>query len=75
VPEPLDPEIAANLRQSLRQYAELGADVEIIGGADPCPACGAAMGRRYQPAAAPEIPIPGCSNEICRCDYTPVLDE
>jgi hypothetical protein len=60
---------------TLLSYSEAGiSEVEMFGAADPCPACASVAGRRFVVAAAPPIPVPGCGNEICRCDYLPVLD-
>ena len=60
--------------ESLRSYRELGVPiVEMIGSDDSCLACAAVNGRRFALANAPAIPVPGCSNEICRCDYLPIV--
>jgi hypothetical protein len=61
--------------EALRSYSEAGlSSIGIIGAAGPCPACAAVAGRQFAIADAPTIPIPGCSNEICRCDYLPVIE-
>lgn len=61
-------------RVALAGYAERGVrEVELIGAEDPCPACAALMGRRIAIAAAPALPVPGCSFGICRCDWVPVF--
>ena len=48
--------------------------IEMFGADDPCSACPGVNGRRFSISHAPPIPVPGCQNEICRCDYLPVLD-
>jgi hypothetical protein len=61
--------------EALRSYTEAGArSVEIDGADDACPACAAVIGRMFTLSAAPPIPVPGCSNEICRCEYLPVVE-
>lgn len=59
--------IAANLRE----YAALGVLAELVAAGDACPACLALNGRLFDPSAAPSIPVAGCVNELCRCDYAP----
>jgi hypothetical protein len=65
-------EAARQVQRSLRQYAESGVMAELSAAPDACPACRALHGRRFRPAEAPPIPVPGCTNLICRCDYLPV---
>ncbi|MHB8399940.1 MAG: structural protein [Candidatus Limnocylindrales bacterium] len=61
--------------KSLRSYGDLGvATIEMLGSKDSCPACAALDGRRFTLADAPAVPVPGCTNEVCRCDYSPVAD-
>ena len=64
--------------ESLRSYAEAGVEeVELLGADDQeaCAACRAARRRgRYRLEHAPMIPVAGCTNEICRCSLTPVVD-
>jgi hypothetical protein len=71
-------EAARMTLESLRSYAEAGVEeVEFAGGDDEeaCPACRAARRRgRCRIEDAPTIPVVGCSNEICRCSLTPVVD-
>jgi hypothetical protein len=60
-------------REALRTYREAGMTlVEIMGADDPCRACGRAA-RVWGISVVPAIPVPGCTNEICRCDYLPVI--
>lgn len=63
------------MADALRSYAEAGiAVVEIIGAPDPCPACASAQRIQwYQIGQAPGYPVPGCTSELCRCDYVPVI--
>ena len=68
-------EAARLAAEALRSYADGGIqEVEMFGAEDACPACAAVAGRRYVISAAPRIPVPGCGNEICRCDYVAVID-
>jgi len=71
----LNRDAARMSRESLASYADLGArGVQVFGSddADACRACRAVSGRRYPLDQAPPIPIPGCTNDICRCDYLPL---
>ena len=71
----LNREAARRAREALSSYAEVGTRmVEVCGADDACPMCGAVVGRTFALSAAPPIPIPGCSSEICRCDYLPVVE-
>ena len=71
----LNREAARPAREALHSYGEAGiGKVELCGGDDACPACAAVAGRTFTLSAAPPIPVPGCSNEICRCDYLPVVE-
>lgn len=67
-------EAARLSRKALRSYADGGLrHVEITSASDPCPACAVVIGRRFALSTAPPIPVPGCSNAICRCDYVPLI--
>jgi hypothetical protein len=71
----LNREAARLSREALRSYAEASIRrVEIDGADDACSACAAVGGRTFALSAAPSIPVPGCTNEICRCDYLPVVE-
>jgi hypothetical protein len=60
---------------TLRSYQDAGVlAIEMFGADGPCSACSGVNGRRFSISDVPPIPIPGCRNEICRCDYLPVLD-
>jgi ssDNA-binding Zn-finger/Zn-ribbon topoisomerase 1 len=63
-------EAARLTRDSLASYASHGVRLVDLTSAlaDSCPACQAMAGRRFALADAPSIPIPECTNEICRCD-------
>jgi hypothetical protein len=57
---------------ALRSYAQWNvAEIDLYVQDDACPACRSASGR-YAIGAAPTIPIVGCANDICRCDYLPI---
>lgn len=72
-------EAARMTLESFRSYAESGVEeVELQGGDDEeaCAACRVARRHgRYRLEHAPAIPIVGCTNEICRCSLTPVIDD
>jgi hypothetical protein len=71
----LNHDAARRTGEALRSYSEVGTTmVEVCGADDACPICAAVVGRAFVLAAAPPIPIPGCSSEICRCDYLPVIE-
>jgi uncharacterized protein (DUF983 family) len=71
----LNLEAARLTREALRSYSEAGVHrVQMCGASDPCPSCAAVAGRLFALSAAPAIPVPGCGNEICRCDYLPVVE-
>ena len=68
----LNAQAARDHAESLADYRELGATrVQLIGADDACPACVRSR-TAYPLDAAPPLPIPGCSSEICRCDYIPL---
>lgn len=71
----LNLEAARLTREALRSYSEAGwRRVQVHGASDPCPSCAAVAGRVFALSAAPGIPVPGCGNEVCRCDYLPVVE-
>lgn len=43
--------------------------VEVRARGKPCPAAQALAGRRFLSNAAPQIPLPGCTSQKCRCAY------
>lgn len=61
------------LRDNILRYAEFGAKAQFIAMADACDVCRALDGRLLEPSQAPRIPVEGCTNEFCRCDYSPKL--
>jgi hypothetical protein len=62
-----------NLADALAEYARLTVRVEFFAADDPCPVCAALAGQAFDADDAPIIPVPTCQNEICRCDYLPVV--
>lgn len=36
-----------------------------------CSVCRMLDGRVFDPTIAPVIPVKGCENEVCRCEYLP----
>ncbi|HUG14254.1 MAG TPA: hypothetical protein VMM78_04475 [Thermomicrobiales bacterium] len=60
-----------DLRQSILRYAEFGMVAEAIVQADACPKCSELRGKVFEPHKAPPIPVMGCTNANCRCDYAP----
>jgi hypothetical protein len=66
-------EVAENSRRQLAEYASLEAvGVEILAGGG-CATCAAHDRRKYRLKDAPPLPIPGCTELICRCDYAPLI--
>jgi hypothetical protein len=61
-----------SLRKLLRDVATVGGQVMFFAMEDACPVCLMLVGRVFDPAIAPAIPVRGCKNEVCRCDYLPV---
>jgi hypothetical protein len=66
---------AARLAQrQLEQYAEYDIErIEMLVADDACPACALDRGRAHRLVDAPALPVHGCSNGICRCDYSPLV--
>lgn len=62
-----------NLAELLRQLPDFGAQAEFFAMDDACPVCRALAGRVFDPCEAPIIPVPNCENDICRCDYLPLV--
>ena len=61
------------VERTLADLADAGLQAEYFGAYDACPACRALAGRIFDPRVAPRIPVAACSNDICRCDYLPVV--
>lgn len=61
------------IQDNLRSYAEYGAKARHLIAPGACPTCAALDGQEYDPLEAPRIPVEGCTNDVCRCDYTPAL--
>ena len=72
----LNAEAAMAASEALQSYAEDGTQrVEMLSGSsDHCPACAAVDGRVFALAAAPPVPVPGCSHKVCHCYYRPVVE-
>jgi hypothetical protein len=62
-------------RKLLRDVAKAGGKVMFFASEDACPICLLLVGRVFDPAIAPGIPVRGCKNTVCRCDYLPVPSE
>jgi hypothetical protein len=66
---------AENAARSLREFRVAGIRaLELLVAVDACPTCRAWSGRRLSLDGAPELPVPGCTREYCRCDYLPIVD-
>lgn len=61
------------LQDQLKGYAEYEAKAEFVASPDACPTCAALAGKVFDPLRAPRIPVVGCAEPPCRCDYTPRL--
>ena len=59
-------------RRALADFERLGVRVEFFAAEDACVVCAALRGNVHDPRTAPPIPVPGCLNDLCRCDYMPV---
>jgi predicted RNA-binding Zn-ribbon protein involved in translation (DUF1610 family) len=67
-------EAARTTAESIRQYKVLGVlRVLVYRSDDACPAC-AGVPPECTIDNAPPIPVPGCTNEICRCVISPSID-
>jgi hypothetical protein len=64
----------ANLRELLRDLRNHGMQAEFYAEDDACAVCRAFTGKVFDPRDAPTIPVRGCRNKTCRCDYLPALD-
>jgi hypothetical protein len=51
-----------------------GGRVRFSAGEEACSVCRMLDGRVFDPKIAPIIPVKGCENDVCRCDYLPVSD-
>jgi hypothetical protein len=61
-----------SLRKLLRDMAKVGGKVMYFASEDACSVCQVLVGRVFDPATAPTIPLRGCKNAVCRCDYLPI---
>lgn len=64
----MDPDHGKLLRAAVRR----GHKVMFTAAEDACSVCRMLDGRVFEPTIAPTIPVKGCQNETCRCDYVPV---
>ena len=60
-----------HVQRTINDAIEHGALVEFYAAPDACLVCRALLGKVFEPHNAPVIPVPDCTNEICRCDYFP----
>jgi hypothetical protein len=62
-------------QRSLDEFAQAGIGfVEVLATEDACSACKRWTDTTLRLADVPPLPIPGCLNDYCRCDYLPVID-
>lgn len=62
-----------NLAILLQSLAESGIEAEFFAMDDACPVCRSLAGKLFDATDATTIPVPTCENDICRCDYLPVV--
>ncbi len=68
-------EAAEASRRSLDEFAQARIGfVEVLATEDACSACKRWTGTTLRLEVVPPLPIPGCLNDYCRCDYLPVID-
>lgn len=61
--------------QTAMRLARSGALIRILCADDACDTCKAFARRTYSPAEVPRLPIHGCTNETCRCQFSAVDPE
>lgn len=66
-----DPATSEAIRANLRFYSDYGLRARHIANRNACPTCRGLDGREYDPKKAPRIPVTGCTNDVCRCEYSP----
>ena len=64
----MDPNPAEVLAAAVRR----GHRVMFVAVEEACSVCRMLDGRVFEPTIAPTIPVKGCENQVCRCDYVPV---
>lgn len=67
--QPMDP----NLQRTINNAIESGTRVEFYACPDACLVCRALLGKVFERHDAPMIPVPNCTNQLCRCDYRPAV--
>lgn len=65
----MDPHVQRTINAAIEQ----GVLVEFYAAPDACLVCRALLGKVFEPREAPVIPVPKCTNEVCRCDYLPAV--
>jgi hypothetical protein len=58
-----------NVQRTINDAIKYGVQVEFYASPDACLACRALLGKVFEPADAPAIPLPECQSPPCRCDY------
>jgi hypothetical protein len=67
-------EASAVLAASLADIRLGGYRVEILTDDASCAECRKFAGHVFDPRAVPVLPYDRCRNELCRCDYIPVVE-
>jgi hypothetical protein len=65
--------VETDLKELLRDLRNHGMKAEFFAEDDACAACRSLAGKVFDPRDAPVIPLRGCQNDACRCDYLPAL--
>jgi hypothetical protein len=60
-----------HVQRTINDASDHGALVEFYAAPDSCLVCRELLGKVFEPHNAPVIPVPGCTNQMCRCDYLP----
>ena len=64
-----------HVQRTINDAIEQGTLVELYVAPDACLVCRALLGKVFEPHDAPLIPVPDCTNEMCRCDYLPAAPD
>ena len=59
-----------HVQRTINDAIEHRALVEFDAAPDACLVCRALFGKVFEPHEAPVIPVPNCSNEMCRRDMS-----
>ena len=62
-----------DVQRTISEAIETGTRLEFYACPDACLVCRALLGKVFEPHDAPMIPVPNCTNQLCRCDYLPAL--